>query len=75
MTGNYEPLLHCFFRNLLRADPVLNNMHYLVKLKLEFSSNFNGPKIREAYIKDDCFFINWIDIYRFRVLNKYVRTT
>ena len=31
MTGNYDPLLHSFFRNLLRADPDINNMHYLDK--------------------------------------------
>jgi len=50
MTGNYDPLLHSFFRNLLRADQVLNYMHYPDRLKLEFSSNFNRPEIREAYI-------------------------
>jgi hypothetical protein len=31
MTGNYDPLLHNFFRNLLKADPLINKMHYLDK--------------------------------------------
>jgi hypothetical protein len=31
MTGNSDPLLHSFFRNLLRADPLTNKMHYLDK--------------------------------------------
>ena len=31
MTGNYDPLLHSFFRNLLRADPFINKMLYLDK--------------------------------------------
>ena len=31
MTGNNDPLYIVFFRNLLRADQVINNMHYLDK--------------------------------------------
>ena len=31
MTGNYDPLLHSFFRNLLKADPLIYKMHYLDK--------------------------------------------
>lgn len=36
MKVNYDPLLHSFFRYLLRADPVINNMLHtgeLVRIK------------------------------------------
>ena len=31
MTGNYDPLLHSFYHNLSRTDPLINKMHYLDK--------------------------------------------